>query len=117
MQSGHSNYLSAFRQFPGEKIVGFFMFGQPIFVINDMELSKRVLVKDYENFMDRYLIPCYGTASGIALTGRTDSTFFQSKIKFFVDEKRSLIFFYHNFLYSSFFLNVYIISAVLTNHR
>ena len=111
MQSGHSNYLSAFRQFPGEKIVGFFMFGQPIFVINDMELSKRVLVKDYENFMDRYLIPCYGTASGIALTGRTDSTFFQSKIKFFVDEKRSLIFLSQFSLFFFLFKCIYNLSC------
>ena len=40
-------------EFPNEKIFGYFLFGQPIFLVNDMELIKRVMVKDYEYFMDR----------------------------------------------------------------
>jgi cytochrome P450 len=40
-------------EFPGEKVVGYFMFGQPQFVVNDEELAKRILVKDFSYFMDR----------------------------------------------------------------
>ena len=39
--------------YPNEKVVGYFMLGQPIFVINDAELAKKMLVKDFDYFMDR----------------------------------------------------------------
>lgn len=40
-------------ELPGEKVFGYFMFGQPNFVINDEELAKHILVKDFEYFTDR----------------------------------------------------------------
>jgi len=36
-----------------EKVVGAFAMGQPTFIINDEELAKKVLIKDFEYFMDR----------------------------------------------------------------
>jgi len=38
---------------PNEKVVGYFMMGQPIYVINDEELAKQILIKDFDYFMDR----------------------------------------------------------------
>ena len=43
-------------EFPNEKLMGGFVFGQPNFLVNDMELSKRILIKDFEYFMDRYKV-------------------------------------------------------------
>ena len=40
-------------EFPDEKIFGFFSFGKPLFVINDEELAKKILIKDFEYFADR----------------------------------------------------------------
>jgi len=39
-------------EFPEEKVFGYFMFGQPTFVINDQELAKRIMIKDFEYFTD-----------------------------------------------------------------
>jgi len=36
-----------------EKVVGAFALGQPTFIINDEELAKKVMIKDFEYFMDR----------------------------------------------------------------
>ena len=38
---------------PNEKLFGYFAFGQPIYVVNDEELAKRILIKDFDHFMDR----------------------------------------------------------------
>ena len=44
-----------YKEFPDAKIAGYYgVFGSPIvFVIRDMELIKRILVKDFDHFMDR----------------------------------------------------------------
>jgi len=36
-----------------EKVVGAFALGQPTFIINDEELAKKVMIKDFEYFTDR----------------------------------------------------------------
>ena len=43
-------------EFPDEKIFGYFNFGQPTFVINDEELAKKMMIKDFEYFTDRRAI-------------------------------------------------------------
>jgi len=43
-------------EFPDEKIFGYFNFGQPTFVINDEELAKKIMIKDFEYFTDRRAI-------------------------------------------------------------
>ena len=40
-------------EFPKERVFGYFAFGQPNFVINDEDLAKRILIKDFEHFSDR----------------------------------------------------------------
>jgi len=40
----------AAKEFPNEKVFGIFIFGQPQFIINDIELAKRVMIKDFEHF-------------------------------------------------------------------
>ena len=39
---------------PNDKIVGYYAaMGEPILLINDIELGKRILVKDFDHFVDR----------------------------------------------------------------
>jgi cytochrome P450 len=40
-------------EFKGVKIFGYFAFGQPTWVINDEELAKIILIKDFDHFVDR----------------------------------------------------------------
>ena len=43
-------------KFKNEKVFGYFMMGQPTTIINDEELGKRILIKDFEHFTDlRYV--------------------------------------------------------------
>jgi len=39
-------------EFKDEKVFGYFMMGQPTLVINDEELAKRILIKDFDHFTD-----------------------------------------------------------------
>merc|ERR1719414_573769 len=41
------------KEFPEEKVFGYFNFGQPTFVINDEDLAKKIMIKDFEYFTDR----------------------------------------------------------------
>jgi cytochrome P450 len=43
-------------EFKGVKIFGYFAFGQPIWVINDEELAKILLIKDFDHFVDRRVL-------------------------------------------------------------
>ena len=43
-----------YKQFPGAKVAGYYgLFGSPVFVICDFDLVKRVLIKDFDHFVDR----------------------------------------------------------------
>lgn len=43
-----------YKEFPNAKVVGYYgVFGTPNFVINDFDIAKRVLVKDFDHFVDR----------------------------------------------------------------
>jgi len=44
--------LAESETFKNEKVFGYFMMGQPTTVINDEELSKRIMIKDFEHFTD-----------------------------------------------------------------
>ena len=42
-----------YHQFPEEKIVGTYSVHQPVMVVNDPELARQLLVKDFNHFVDR----------------------------------------------------------------
>ena len=43
-----------YKEFPEAKVAGYYAaFGDPVFVIRDMDLVKRIMIKDFEHFMDR----------------------------------------------------------------
>jgi len=42
----------AYNEFKDEKMWGYFMFGQPTLVINDEELAKHIMIKDFDHFTD-----------------------------------------------------------------
>ena len=44
--------MLAENEFKDEKIFGYFVMGQPTVVINDEELAKKVLIKDFDHFTD-----------------------------------------------------------------
>jgi len=44
--------LAESEEFKNEKVFGYFMMGQPNFVINDEEIAKRVMVKDFDHFSE-----------------------------------------------------------------
>ena len=44
--------LAESERFKDEKVFGYFMMGQPTTIINDEELAKHILVKDFDHFTD-----------------------------------------------------------------
>ncbi|TRY73186.1 hypothetical protein TCAL_02546 [Tigriopus californicus] len=46
--------------YPNDKVVGQFQIGTPQVVINDLDLAKCILVKDFDHFMDRRKVPTDG---------------------------------------------------------
>jgi len=44
--------LDMCNQFKDEKFFGFFMFGKPVLMVNDVELVKHIKVKDFSHFVD-----------------------------------------------------------------
>ena len=54
---GNVNFMLADKglaegEFKNEKVFGYFMMGQPTLVINDEELAKHILIKDFDHFTD-----------------------------------------------------------------
>lgn len=48
------SYLKVvYEQFPSEPMIGLYVRREPVLVLNDMELIKTVLIKDFKSFMDR----------------------------------------------------------------
>ena len=45
--------INLYHQFPEEKIVGIYSVHQPVMVVNDPELARQLLVKDFNHFVDR----------------------------------------------------------------
>eukprot|EP00088_Acartia_fossae_P004718 TRINITY_DN12036_c0_g1_i12.p1 TRINITY_DN12036_c0_g1~~TRINITY_DN12036_c0_g1_i12.p1 ORF type:complete len:528 (-),score=156.85 TRINITY_DN12036_c0_g1_i12:320-1903(-) len=50
------------KSFPQEKVLGYFMFQSPRYLINDQELAKQIMIKDFEYFVDR---PTFKSANKI----------------------------------------------------
>ena len=73
MEIGNSIY-DQYKQLP---VVGFINFGAPTLVINDLDLAKQILVKDFDHFVDRrtfdlnndVLVNKYVSNMLIAMTG------------------------------------------------
>ena len=43
-----------YNEFPDAKVAGYYgLFGSPVFVINDFDMIKRILIKDFDHFVDR----------------------------------------------------------------
>merc|ERR1711963_203013 len=42
-----------YHQFPGEKFIGIYTFHAPVMVVNDPEMARQILVKDFNHFVDR----------------------------------------------------------------
>eukprot|EP00088_Acartia_fossae_P054512 TRINITY_DN6273_c0_g1_i2.p1 TRINITY_DN6273_c0_g1~~TRINITY_DN6273_c0_g1_i2.p1 ORF type:complete len:542 (+),score=114.34 TRINITY_DN6273_c0_g1_i2:29-1627(+) len=57
---GKSSFIAMFgelaEEFPNTKISGFFMFNAPRYFVNDEEIAKQILIKDFEYFVDRSTI-------------------------------------------------------------
>ena len=49
------------KKFPDEKLFGVYHFGQKNIVVNDMELAKRILIKDADHFIDRPAVDTEGS--------------------------------------------------------
>ena len=47
---------AAVEEYPGEKVLGYFILGQPVWLVDDEELGKRIIIKDFDYFMDRRVI-------------------------------------------------------------
>jgi len=45
------------KNLPNQKIIGYFMFQSPRYIINDVDLAKHILIKDFEYFTDRPAFP------------------------------------------------------------
>ena len=46
------HFLDMCNEFKDEKFFGFFMFGKPVLMVNDVELVKHIKVKDFPHFVD-----------------------------------------------------------------
>ena len=56
-----SFYRNLFHDFYGQPLVGLYAFTTPVLVVNDPELARQVLVKDFNHFVDRNREPTWGT--------------------------------------------------------
>ncbi|XP_073945699.1 cytochrome P450 9e2-like [Choristoneura fumiferana] len=50
------NLDKTYRSFPGERFVGSFEFTRPVVFIRDIELVKKITVKDFEHFLDHSVV-------------------------------------------------------------
>jgi len=58
----------AAQEIPNEKVIGYFLLGQPNFLVNDEDLAKQILIKDFEYFTDRRNIQSSDKYSNAFLT-------------------------------------------------
>lgn len=60
MLSGQVSFVTSsfdlYNQYKEEKMVGHFGFAQPFLLINDLDLAKAVMIKDFDHFTDRRVI-------------------------------------------------------------
>ena len=72
---------------PNDKIVGYYAaMGEPVLLINDIDLGKRILVKDFDHFVDRRPIKAdkevnkYFVNMLTSLNGKSNASQLQSKV-------------------------------------
>ena len=53
-------FIELIKKFPDDKLFGVYNFGQRNIVVNDMELAKRILIKDADHFNDRPAVDTEG---------------------------------------------------------
>ena len=53
-------FIELIKKFPDDKLFGVYNFGQRNIVVNDMELAKRILIKDADHFIDRPTVDTEG---------------------------------------------------------
>merc|ERR1712156_796685 len=46
-------FKDLYHQFPGEKFIGIYTFHTPVMVVNDPEMARQILIKDFNHFVDR----------------------------------------------------------------
>ena len=46
-------FRDLYHQFPDQKVVGIYIFSQPTMVVNDPDMARQILVKDFQHFVDR----------------------------------------------------------------
>ena len=46
-------FRDLYHQFPGEKVIGIYTIHQPAMVVNDPDMARQILVKDFNHFVDR----------------------------------------------------------------
>ena len=46
-------FRDLYHQFPDEKVVGIYTLHQPVMVVNDPDMARQILVKDFNHFVDR----------------------------------------------------------------
>jgi cytochrome P450 family 6 len=61
MLTGQLSFINSteeiYRQHRHEKLVGYFVFSTPQLLINDLDLAKLILIKDFDAFIDRRQFP------------------------------------------------------------
>uniref|UniRef100_A0A1B6KVA4 Cytochrome P450 n=1 Tax=Graphocephala atropunctata TaxID=36148 RepID=A0A1B6KVA4_9HEMI len=63
-------YNKVYNEFPAERFLGLIELGKPSLLIRDPELAKRILVKDFQHFVDRsplIVVPKDGISRNLAL--------------------------------------------------
>ncbi|XP_019866454.2 cytochrome P450 9e2 [Aethina tumida] len=48
--------MKVYNSFPGERYIGAFQFTSPILVVRDLELIKKILIKDFDHFVDHHIL-------------------------------------------------------------
>ena len=74
-------------KYPNDKIVGYYAaMGEPVLLINDIDLGKRILVKDFDHFVDRRPIKAdkevnkYFVNMLTSLNGKSKTLFLQYRV-------------------------------------
>lgn len=48
-----ADYFAVSKMLPGEKVCGIVQMGTPMLIVKDLDMVKKVLIKDFDHFVDR----------------------------------------------------------------